>query len=95
MIVASKERQRKTKAAPRSTINSTTMDALGMIYVKGNILFDRTRKNCQLKFEIRYKKPTVSSERSDNKSKNKNDQTNKLINMNKKKSLQVNIPKSY
>jgi hypothetical protein len=31
----------------------------------------------------------------DPKFKYKNDQTNKLINMNKKKSLQVNIPKSY
>ena len=73
--MSSNERQRKTKASPRSKINSTTMYALGMIYAKGNIQFDRN-KNCKLIFEIKYRKPSVSSERSDNISRNNVVQTN-------------------
>ena len=46
------------------------MYALGMLYGKGDIIFDKKKGKCTLRFGIRYKRPKVAAKRSDNLKKN-------------------------
>ena len=47
--------------------DSNTLYALGMLYGKGDILFNSDGSSCKLIFEIKYRRPRTASLRSDNK----------------------------
>ena len=68
--MASEKRPRPTQPRSTPTINPTSMYALGMLYGKGDIIFDKKKGKCTLRFGIRYKRPKVAAKRSDNLKKN-------------------------